>query len=101
MAEANYQSKLKRAFEAQGWTVLKLSRLTLNGYPDLLLLHPLKPQVFIEVKDTGGYLSKLQEYRVKELKEKGFLVLVSEPNDYHETVSAVHTIKEFEQVLNR
>jgi nitrate reductase NapAB chaperone NapD len=65
-----------------------------------LLLNPLKPQVFIEVKDTGGDLSKLQEYRVKELKEKGFLVLVSEPKDYDKTVSAVHTIREFEQVLN-
>jgi hypothetical protein len=89
MAEAAYQSKLKKAFEAQGWTVLKLSKLTVNGYPDLLLLHPARGVAFVEVKGKGGRLSKLQEYRIKTLTEKGFTALVSGPDDYADTLSAL------------
>jgi hypothetical protein len=99
MAEGKYQSKLKKTFENDGWTVLKLSRLTVNGYPDLLLLHPMKQDVFIEVKDTDGELSKLQEYRVKELKSKGFIAIISAPSEYEETVSFVRTLDQFKNLL--
>jgi hypothetical protein len=86
MAEADYQTKLKRALEAQGWTVIKLARLTVSGYPDLLAMMANRPPVFIEVKDDKGRLSRLQSYRIKELRGKGFTAIVSSPDDFADTV---------------
>jgi hypothetical protein len=85
--ESKYQRKLKNKAESLGWLVIKIVRATVNGYPDLILLHPERPTVFIEVKDTGGKVSPVQEYRIKELKERGFIALVSYPEDYAQTVA--------------
>jgi hypothetical protein len=35
-------------------------------------LHPNKEILFVEVKTKTGRVSKLQEYRMKELREHGF-----------------------------
>lgn len=45
------------------------------GYPDLILCKPDNVK-FIEVKSKTGKLSKIQEYRIEELKNKGFEVEV-------------------------
>ena len=68
-----------------GWTVIKLVRATVNGYPDLLLLHPVAGAVFIEVKAVNGKLSKLQEYRLKELTAKGFTAFAADPSNHEHT----------------
>lgn len=75
MTEAAYQSKLIKQYESQGWTVLKLIQLNKAGYPDLLCLRP-EAVKFVEVKGPKGRLSKVQEYRIAELKSKGFDVSV-------------------------
>jgi Holliday junction resolvase len=85
--ESTYQRRLKKYFEGKGWLVIKIIRATVNGYPDLILLHPNRPTIFIEVKNTGGKLSPVQEYRIKELNELGFIALVSCPEDYAQTVA--------------
>jgi Holliday junction resolvase len=85
--ESTYQRRLKKHFEGKGWLVIKIIRATVNGYPDLILLHPNRPTIFIEVKNTGGKLSPVQEYRIKELNERGFIALVSYPEDYAQTVA--------------
>lgn len=82
--EAKYQSKIKKFAEANGWTVIKILRATVNGLPDLMALKPNRPPVFIEVKDTGGVLSKVQLYQIKKLRTDGFVVFVSEPKDWNE-----------------
>jgi Holliday junction resolvase len=87
--ESTYQRKLKKHFEGKGWLVIKIIRATVNGYPDLMLLHPLRPTIFIEVKDDHGVLSKVQEYRIKELQEKGFIAMVTKPSNYDETIQQV------------
>ena len=86
MAEKDYQRKLKAEAERNGWTVIKLVRATVNGYPDLICLHPIRGVLFIEVKDVGGKLSKLQEYRIGDLRAKGFTVLVADPTNHAQTV---------------
>jgi len=45
---------------------------------------PDRPPLFIEVKDTGGVLSKVQQYQIKKLRADGFIVFVSEPKDYED-----------------
>lgn len=82
--EAKYQSKIKKFAEANGWTVIKILRATVNGLPDLMVLKHDRQPVFIEVKDTGGVLSKVQQYQIKKLRANGFTVFVSEPKDWEE-----------------
>jgi len=89
MAESNYQRKLKQEAERIGWTVIKLVRATVNGYPDLVLLHHIWGIMFIEVKDVKGRLSKLQEYRIKDLNTKGFAAIVADPSNHSDTIEAI------------
>lgn len=76
MSEAKYQSSLIKRLEKKGWTVVKNISVNKNGWPDLTAYKAHLPPLFIEVKDTKGKLSKLQEFRIKQLREKGFKVLV-------------------------
>lgn len=76
MSESNYQAKLIKKYESEGWYVIKLITTNKNGIPDLLLLKKDKI-LFIEVKSSNGKLSEIQKYRIKELQEKGFNVLVN------------------------
>ena len=72
LTEQQVQTKKIKELEAEGYYVLKLVKTNKNGIPDLLALHPEKGILFCEVKRADGKLSPLQEYRIKELKEKGF-----------------------------
>ncbi|WP_228853266.1 VRR-NUC domain-containing protein [Aegicerativicinus sediminis] len=71
MTEAQYQAKLIKQYEEQGWYVIKIISCNKNGLPDLLCLKP-NETLFIEVKGPKGKLSKLQEYRINEIRTKGF-----------------------------
>ena len=71
MSEASYQRKLIKQLEAEGYYVLKLINTNKNGIPDLVALKP-NDVKFIEVKGAKTPVSKLQEYRIKELKKLGF-----------------------------
>jgi len=71
MTEQKIQTKRIKQLEAEGYYVLKLIQTNKNGIPDLLALKD-GEILFSEVKRPNGKLSKLQEYRLKELKEHGF-----------------------------
>ena len=73
MLESAIQTKIKKKLEADGWTVVKLIKTSMNGIPDLLALKDGCCQ-FIEVKQPKGVLSPIQEYVIKELRKKGFEV---------------------------
>ncbi len=75
--EQKVQTKRIKELEAQGYYVIKLVKTNKNGIPDLIALHPEKGVLFDEVKSSAGKLSKLQEYRIKELQEFGFKVNVT------------------------
>ena len=77
MTEQQYQKKLSDQFEKEGWYVLKLMKTNKNGIPDLLCLKKGHEPTFIEVKAKKGVVSKLQEYRIKELTERGFNAFIS------------------------
>ena len=72
MTEQQVQAKKIKELEAEGYYVLKLIKTNKNGIPDLLALNEEKAILFIEVKTITGRVSKLQEYRLKELKKHGF-----------------------------
>jgi Holliday junction resolvase len=79
MLESAIQTKIKNRLEKEGWIVVKLIKTSMNGIPDLMALKDGTVK-FIEVKQTVGILSELQKIRIKQLKHRGFEVLVW--NDY-------------------
>tara|TARA_R110002167_G_scaffold258267_1_gene464896 strand:+ start:322 stop:561 length:240 start_codon:yes stop_codon:yes gene_type:complete len=72
MTEQQIQTKRLKQLEAEGYYVLKLIKTNKNGIPDILAIPPNTPVIFSEVKTAKGRLSKLQEYRLKELNAYGF-----------------------------
>lgn len=71
MKEQDLQSKIVKELKSNGWAVVKTILLSKNGYPDLFAFKK-GVIIFIEVKKPNGVRSKIQEYRIKELKKEGF-----------------------------
>ena len=71
MTEQQIQNKRIRQLEAEGYYVLKLIMTNKNGIPDLLAIPPNSDVLFSEIKTPKGKLTKLQEYRLKEIKNHG------------------------------
>lgn len=71
MTEQQIQSKKIKELERDGYYVIKLISTNKNGIPDIIAIPPNSDVLFVEVKAKNGKLSKLQEYRIKELKSLG------------------------------
>jgi len=71
MTEQQIQSKRIKELENQGYYVIKLVRTNKNGMPDIIAIPPNTGVLFSEVKTPNGKVSKLQEYRIKELEKHG------------------------------
>jgi Holliday junction resolvase len=78
MTEQDFQTKLIKTYEADGWYVVKLIQCNKAGMPDLMLLKD-KEVRFVEVKAAKGKLSAVQEYRHAELRARGFNVETIKP----------------------
>lgn len=63
-----YQSKIIKKYEAEGWTVVKVVKLSKDGYPDLLMFRSGKT-MWIEVKEKNDTLKNIQKYRIDELNK--------------------------------
>jgi Holliday junction resolvase len=72
MTEQQIQKKRIDQLEKEGYYVLKLIKTNKNGIPDVVAMHPEKGVLFSEIKTPKGKLSKIQEYRLKEIKNHGF-----------------------------
>jgi hypothetical protein len=66
-----YQTKIKKEFEQKGYTVLKIVRLSDNGYPDLLAMKLGELDVWIECKEKNDTLKELQKFRIDQLNNMG------------------------------
>ena len=71
MTEQQIQAKRKKQLESEGYYVLKLIKTNKNGIPDLIAIPPNCDVLFSEIKKPNGRLSKLQEYRLRELEKHG------------------------------
>jgi|TARA_R110002074_G_scaffold399167_1_gene591945 ActR/RegA family two-component response regulator len=89
MTEAVYQSKLIKHFEKRGWFVLKLIATNKNGITDLVLNHPKRPTIWIEVKGEKGRLQPTQKYRIEQLLKLGFIAFSAKPSEFDEVVQTV------------
>ena len=76
MTEQQIQSNLIKELEGKGYYVIKLMKTNKNGIPDLIAIPKNSDVEFIEVKRADGKLSKLQEYRIKELTKHGVKAII-------------------------
>jgi Holliday junction resolvase-like predicted endonuclease len=74
MKEQQIQAKKIKELESQGYYVIKLALTNKPGIPDLIAIPANCDVLFVEVKKPDGKLSKLQEYRLKELEKHGVKV---------------------------
>lgn len=72
MREQAIQKKRIDQLEKEGYFVIKLIKTNKNGIPDVLAIPPGSEVLFSEIKTKNGKLSKIQEYRLKELDGYGF-----------------------------
>lgn len=79
MTEQQIQTKKIKELEAQGYYVIKLIRTNKNGIPDLLAIPKDADVLFVEVKAANGKVSKLQEFRMKELNDHGIKTEIHKP----------------------
>jgi isocitrate lyase len=80
MKEQQIQSKKIKELEKEGYYVIKLSLTNKPGIPDLIAIPPNCDVLFVEVKKPDGKLSKLQEFRLKELEKHGIKVEIFKGN---------------------
>ena len=71
MTEQEIQKKRIKELEAQGYYVIKLIKTNKNGIPDVIAIPPNSNVIFSEIKTKKGKVSKLQQYRLKELEKHG------------------------------
>jgi len=81
MTEQQIQSKKIKELEEQGYYVIKLKLTNKNGIPDLIAIPKDSDVKFVEVKKPNGKVSKLQEYRIDELRKHGVSVEVYKGQD--------------------
>jgi Holliday junction resolvase len=80
MTERQIQAKKIKDLEAEGYYVIKLISTNKNGIPDIIAIPPNSNVLFVEVKGPTGRLSKLQEFRIKELQFHGIKTEVFKGN---------------------
>lgn len=68
---SQFQNKVKKQMQDQGFTVLKIIKLSDSGYPDLQCLKNGK-SIWIECKEKKDTLKPLQKLRIDQLNEQGF-----------------------------
>ena len=74
MSEQQIQSERIKQLEGQGYYVIILVKTNKYGIPDLIAIPKDSDVLFSEIKRPIGRLSKLQEYRIKELRTHGLQV---------------------------
>lgn len=74
--EKRLENKLVKEVKERGGLALKLVSPGFDGLPDRLILIAVGKLAFVEVKAPGKKPRKLQEVRIRQLRELGFLVFV-------------------------
>ncbi len=86
MTEAQLEHECTKIAKADGYYDVRILKSGRSGVPDHIYLKG-KRAFFVEFKTETGRLSRLQEYEIKTIKNKGIEVYV------------IRTIDEFKRVL--
>ena len=68
---SKFQSKIIQQYERDGWTVIKIVKLSDSGYPDLLCMKEGEIDQWIECKEANDTLKELQKFRINQLNKLG------------------------------
>lgn len=68
---SKFQTKIIKEYEAAGWFVINLIKTNKNGIPDLVCFKEGHKPLFLECKEKTDTLKKLQDYRIRELRNYG------------------------------
>lgn len=79
--EQTIQSEIIKHLESIGCYVVKTVSVTKSGVPDLIVLHPVKGYVAIEVKTEIGRVSELQQANIDRINGKGGIAFVARSVD--------------------
>ena len=74
MKEQQIQFKKIKELEKEGYYVIKIALTNKPGIPDLIAIPQNSDVLFVEVKTPEGRMSKLQEFRKRELEKHGVKV---------------------------
>lgn len=66
-----FQTKVKKEYQKNGYTVVKVVKFVDSGYPDLLAMKDGKC-IWIECKEKNDKLSALQKFVIDSLIKNGF-----------------------------
>ena len=69
---SDFQTKIIKDYEKEGYYVINLIKTNKNGIADLLCLKKNEVPLFIECKELKDTVKPLQDYRRKELIRLGF-----------------------------
>lgn len=70
--ERKLQNKIISDLNKRGWIVVKTITLSKAGFPDIFAFKNGRT-VFFEVKAKKGVKSQLQQYRIEQLQQQGFM----------------------------
>ena len=80
--EQKLQSKIISDLDKRGWIVVKTITLSKAGFPDIFAFKNGRA-VFFEVKAKNGVKSQLQQYRIEQLQQQGFMAeFIDDYEDY-------------------
>lgn len=68
---SKFQTKIIKHYQKKGYTVLKVIKLSANGYPDLYCFKKDYTDIWIESKEENDRLSEIQKLRIYELNKAG------------------------------
>ena len=88
MLESKIQSSITLYLKNQGCLTVKNMTMSLNGWPDITVIPPNGEIYYIEVKAEKGRLSRIQMYRIAQLRE------------HNVTVYIVNSLKQLKEELN-
>lgn len=66
-----FQNKVIKEYKSKGYTVIKVMKLSANGYPDVLCMKNGHTDIWIECKESNDTLKPLQKVRIDELRLLG------------------------------
>lgn len=66
-----FQNKVIKEYKSKGYTVIKVMKLSANGYPDVLCMKNGETDIWIECKESNDTLKPLQKVRIDELRLLG------------------------------
>jgi hypothetical protein len=86
--EAKIVQQCRKYLISIGYYPINLITVTPSGIPDGLYISPEGKTLWIEYKDPHGRLSKIQEYRIEQLRK------------YKQTVWVIRSLEELKEKLN-